>query len=539
MSIRFNKKVVVLTAGLTVLSSPMVSIAEEQQSVNNHQSISVQEQAVTARLQVSDEQALKSIEESFEGVDGRGGGTVDNKKVDSLQSSEGIYEETGTLTIPNNSNRTKRSLSFSAPKVSSTINGVPFTEWIVPEGNDNIRPQNHMIPKYITIHETDNKSVGAGAKNHAQYLYNQAVGNTDRAASWHFTVDDKEIYQHLPLNENGWHAGDGDGSGNRESIAIEIAVNSDGDYNKAVDNAKKLAAYLMKETGVPLNNVVKHQKWSGKNCPAIMINSGQWVPFVSGVEGYYNKFYQPTDDITGGWYESAIRDLNRRGIMVGEGNGIFAPNRSVTRAEFAQLISKSLSLPAGEATFKDLNDANPTLRDGIKRTASVGIISGRGDGYFDPNTPITREEAASIVNRALQYKGINGPLANLPFADKDQIIYKEAVQRLYGLGIVKGMGDNLYVPKGTTTRGETAAFILNMLQVIETGSVQKGIGTAEINGIGVNVRSGAGAGYLVVRKASKGEKVTVYEEKNGWLRIGTDEWIYNEPSYIVYKKDGN
>lgn len=205
----------------------------------------------------------------------------------------------------------------------------------------------------------------------------------------------------------------------------------------------------------------------------MMINSGQWVPFVNGVEGYYNKFYQPTDDITGGWYESAIRDLNRRGIMVGEGNGIFAPNRSVTRAEFAQLISNSLSLPAGDATFKDLNDANSTLRDGIKRSASAGIISGRGDGNFDPNTPITREEAAVIVNKALQYKGINGPLVNLPFADKDQIIYKEAVQRLYGLGIVTGMGDNMYVPKGTTTRGETAAFILNMLQVIETGNVQK------------------------------------------------------------------
>ncbi len=195
----------------------------------------------------------------------------------------------------------------------------------------------------------------------------------------------------------------------------------------------------MKETGVPLNNIVKHQKWSGKNCPDMLINSGQWVPFVNGVEGYYNKFYQPTDDITGGWYESAIRDLNRRGIMVGEGNGIFAPNRSVTRAEFAQLISNSLSLPAGDATFKDLNDVNSTLRDGIKRTASAGIISGRGDGNFDPNTPITREEAAVIVNKALQYKGINGPLVNLPFTDKDQIIYKEAVQRLYGLGIVTGM----------------------------------------------------------------------------------------------------
>ncbi|WP_367899891.1 peptidoglycan recognition protein family protein, partial [Bacillus pseudomycoides] len=303
MNIKFNKKVVALTAGLTVLSSPLASFAEEQQSVNNKQPTSVQEQGKADQLQASDEQALKSIEASFEGVDGRGGGTVDNKKADSLQRSEGIHEETGTVTVPNNSNRTKRSLSFASPRSSSTINGVPFTEWIVPVGNDNIRPQNYMSPKYITIHETDNTSVGAGARNHAQYLYNQAVGNTDRTASWHFTVDDKEIYQHLPLNENGWHAGDGDGPGNRQSIAIEIAVNRDGNYSKAVDNAKKLVAYLMKETGVPLNNIVKHQRWSGKNCPANMINNGLWDSFVNGVEGYYNNLSQPTDDIITGWQQ--------------------------------------------------------------------------------------------------------------------------------------------------------------------------------------------------------------------------------------------
>ncbi len=58
--------------------------------------------------------------------------------------------------------------------------------------------------------------------------------------------------------------------------------------------------------------------------------------------------------------------------------------------------------------LKTLNDANSTLRDGIKRAASAGIIQGRGDGYFDPNTPITREESAIIVNKALQYKGIWG-----------------------------------------------------------------------------------------------------------------------------------
>ncbi|PFC06884.1 S-layer homology domain-containing protein, partial [Bacillus cereus] len=121
-------------------------------------------------------------------------------------------------------------------------------------------------------------------------------------------------------------------------------------------------------------------------------------------------------------------------------------------------------------------------------------------------------------------------------SDKDQISYKEDVQRLYGLGIVKGKGENQYDPKGTTTRGETATFILNMLQVIENGSVEKVVGTAQINGIGVNVRSGSGTNYSIVRKTSKGEKVTVYEEKNGWLRIGTGQWIYYDSSYIDYNR---
>lgn len=56
MSITFHKKVVALTAGLTVLSSSVVSFAEEQQSsVNNYQSISALEQGETGQLQVSDE----------------------------------------------------------------------------------------------------------------------------------------------------------------------------------------------------------------------------------------------------------------------------------------------------------------------------------------------------------------------------------------------------------------------------------------------------------------------------------------------------
>ncbi|MGG5738307.1 MULTISPECIES: S-layer homology domain-containing protein [Bacillus cereus group] len=366
--------------------------------------------------------------------------------------------------------RTKRAaVMYAAPSAEKTtdIYGVPLKEMIVPTGNENIRPGNAMKPKYITIHETDNYSVGANAKNHAQYLYSQATGTTDRSASWHFTVDDKEIYQHLPLNENGWHAGDGaEGTGNRESIAIEIAVNQDGDYNKAVENARKLAAYLMGELNIPLENVKKHQFWSGKNCPAIMINNNAWEPFLQGTKAYYDANHK--DDITGGWYEADIRELDKRGIMVGDGKGSYWPERLVTRGEFANLVSRSLQLPEGKSNFKDISTAHPSLVDGINRAASAGIISGRGNDIFAPNDTIKRDEAVIMIDRALQYKNIKGNLVPLPFTDQNLAYDKQAVQRVYGLGIVKGNENNEFMPKGSATRGESAAFINRMLKVIES-----------------------------------------------------------------------
>ncbi|MED0959674.1 S-layer homology domain-containing protein [Bacillus paramycoides] len=363
----------------------------------------------------------------------------------------------------------REAVMYAAPSAEKTtdIYGVPLKEMIVPTGNENIRPGYAMKPKYITIHETDNYSVGANARNHAQYLYSQATGTTDRSASWHFTVDDKEIYQHLPLNENGWHAGDGaEGTGNRESIAIEIAVNQDGDYNKAVENARKLAAYLMGELNIPLENVKKHQFWSGKNCPAIMIKNNAWEPFLQGTKAYYDA--NRKDDITGGWYEADIRELNKRGIMVGDGNGSYWPERLVTRGEFANLVSRSLQLPEGKSNFKDLNTAHPSLVDGINRAASAGIISGRGNDLFAPNDTIKRDEAVIMIDRALQYKNIKGNLVQLPFTDQNLAYDKQAVQRVYGLGIVKGNENNEFMPKGSATRGESAAFINRMLKVIES-----------------------------------------------------------------------
>ncbi|OIK11041.1 hypothetical protein BIV60_19010 [Bacillus sp. MUM 116] len=146
------------------------------------------------------------------------------------------------------------------------------------------RPGIKMTPDYITIHETDNTARGADDVAHANLQFN---GNS-RQASWHFQVDDDSIYQSIPTDEVAWHAGDGDGPGNMTSIAIEICVNSDGDFKKAVENAAWLTKKLMDELNIPLSRVVQHHHWSGKNCPKYL-RSGEkgidWNNFLTMVNG--------------------------------------------------------------------------------------------------------------------------------------------------------------------------------------------------------------------------------------------------------------
>ena len=103
-----------------------------------------------------------------------------------------------------------------------TDTGLRIIQDILPAGAKN-RPGGSNPDTYITIHETGNFAKGADAAAHAAYLR----GSSAQAApvSWHYTVDDHGIYQHLPDGERAYHAGDGgSGPGNATSIGIEICV---------------------------------------------------------------------------------------------------------------------------------------------------------------------------------------------------------------------------------------------------------------------------------------------------------------------------
>lgn len=137
--------------------------------------------------------------------------------------------------------------------------------------------------KYITIHETANKGRGANAQSHANL---QSNGNS-RSASWQYQADDKQVIQSFPDNAQCWHASSR--YYNQNSIGIEICVNSDGNYKKAVQNASELAKNLAKKYNIPQKNILQHYTTSkGKNCPAQMRSGNYgvtWKSFLDAVKG--------------------------------------------------------------------------------------------------------------------------------------------------------------------------------------------------------------------------------------------------------------
>jgi hypothetical protein len=94
----------------------------------------------------------------------------------------------------------------------------------------------------VTQHETGNRGNGADAAMHATWQENGTQGHPDGKVGVHFYVDDTEIVQTIPVNEQGVHSGD---YRNREHVAIELCVNADRTSERAERNSQWLCAGLL------------------------------------------------------------------------------------------------------------------------------------------------------------------------------------------------------------------------------------------------------------------------------------------------------
>lgn len=180
-------------------------------------------------------------------------------------------------------------------------------------------------------------------------------------------------------------------------------------------------------------------------------------------------------DIIGHWSQADVSDMSSRLIVQGISDALFVPDRPVTRAEFAAIIVRALGMheaKVGNAgSFRDVaNDA--WYAAPIGTSVSYGLMDGYENGLFEPDRTITRAEAMVVLARAMNITKLNtvgmsaaeGRFVN-HFIDDEEVPEwaREAASALIQTGIVQGSGDKLQ-PASSLTRGETAALARRLLQ---------------------------------------------------------------------------
>lgn len=175
-------------------------------------------------------------------------------------------------------------------------------------------------------------------------------------------------------------------------------------------------------------------------------------------------------DIAGHANQKAIEALVEKQIINGMGNGTFAPNKTMTRAEFCTITVKALGLePKGNNTFSDVKSSD-WFAGYVGTAYDKGIVNGVGGGRFNPNGTITRQEAATMVARAAKAMKMNTAVSDVDeamdlFSDGTAVESwaKEAMAYCATSGIASWNGS--LQPNKEILRCEIAQMIYNMMKL--------------------------------------------------------------------------
>ena len=176
-------------------------------------------------------------------------------------------------------------------------------------------------------------------------------------------------------------------------------------------------------------------------------------------------------DIAASGHRDAIACIADRGIASGIGGRRFAPARSVTRGQMATFAAGLVEqagrqLPdAGDVAFTDV--AGSVHATSVRRLAAAGLVEGFADGTYRPNQPISRAQAASLVDRAYAFAtGAALPDAGFDaFDDDDRSVHEPAVNRLAGVGIARGGRSGQFKVSRDVRRDEMATLLARALGV--------------------------------------------------------------------------
>ena len=171
-------------------------------------------------------------------------------------------------------------------------------------------------------------------------------------------------------------------------------------------------------------------------------------------------------DTVGHWAQSSIQRWYEAGVVSGKSADTFDPDGLLTRAELMQILSTVLHLErrADIGVYQDV-PVNAWYADAVAECVAAGIVSGTSAVTMSPLSNVTREDAVTMLARALSISEQNR--ANTTFADHGEISsYAEGyVNAMTNAGWISGVGDNQFAPKSPITRASMVTVLDNAIAV--------------------------------------------------------------------------
>ena len=384
-------------------------------------------------------------------------------------------------------------------------------------------------PKYIVIHDTDNRQAGANAMANRNYFAN----HPNAKASAHYIIDEGNIIQALEDTWKGWHVGDGNNPNinNSTTIAIELCVNKGNDFDKTLENGVELTKYLMNKYNIPAENVVMHRDASGKTCSRMMIEDrpSLWPYFK--------------ERISGG--DGSLEDDGLKPKMQGKVTNASVLNVRENPSTSGRIVHK-LNRNQVVGIYEELNGwYKIDYIDGVKKRYGyvskdyISIINENledeetnGDIEIEKPSVSVNKKGIVKVNSALNMR--SGPGSNYgvigTLRNNDEV---EIIKEVDGWYEIKFNGKSGYVSSqyikvvDNESNEEKPSVSLNKQGVVKVNSA-------------LNMRSGPGSNYGVIGTLRNNDKVEIIKEVDGWYEIKFNGKVgYASKSYITIVNEGS
>lgn len=441
-------------------------------------------------------------------------------------------------------NNMDKNVRKSANEETPILNGIRVNKQLI---NMNYSKGVTIVPKYIVIHDTDNRAFGANAKANRDYFAN----HPEALASAHYTVDQNNIIQVLENTWRGWHVGDGNNKqiNNSTTIGIELCVNPENDFNKTLENGIALTKYLMNKYNIPADHVVRHYDASGKICPKMMIKDKPqlWTYFKNVIASLdvskpSGNASEEVKQVATGKIINVSTRLNIRENSSGNSNVV----SYVQANSYVEIYGES-----GD-WYKVSYNENGVKKYGFVSKSYVRITNGSTSGHevntiakpeTKPNNNLNKSGKVVNVETSLNVRSAASKsslaIGYLKNNDSVKINYEE--NGWYNIsfsgnrtGFVKAefikiidnntSNEQISVPVSNTNNSST---------VNNTNSSEKKKGRVYNVSTCLNIRQGAGTSHLVVAYALNDSELEILEESGDWYKVNYNGKIgYANKAYI-------